>query len=58
MGMEPTVNDDRFDLVNLSDVTLDNLAELNENVFAGSVRRILEEIDRPQDAVAGWNSAM
>ncbi|GIJ06802.1 MULTISPECIES: FxSxx-COOH cyclophane-containing RiPP peptide [Micromonospora] len=45
-------------LVDLSDVSLADLPELDGSPFACSLRRILDEIDRPQDAVAGWNSAM
>ncbi|MBQ0976659.1 FxSxx-COOH cyclophane-containing RiPP peptide [Micromonospora zamorensis] len=45
-------------LVDLSDVSLADLQELDQSVFAHSLRRILDEIDRPQEAVAGWNSAM
>ncbi|MEV6690316.1 FxSxx-COOH cyclophane-containing RiPP peptide [Micromonospora sp. NPDC051196] len=45
-------------LLDLSDVSLADLPELDGSAFAFSLRRILEEIDRPQDAVAGWNSAM
>lgn len=50
--------DGQFDLVDLSDVPLAELSNLDQSVFAHSLRRILEEADRPQDAVAGWNSAM
>ncbi|PZF93414.1 FxSxx-COOH cyclophane-containing RiPP peptide [Micromonospora endophytica] len=45
-------------LADLSDVSLADLPELDKSAFGHSLRRILEEIDRPQDAVAGWNSAM
>ncbi|GAB4105865.1 FxSxx-COOH cyclophane-containing RiPP peptide [Micromonospora taraxaci] len=45
-------------LVDLSEVSLADLQELDQSVFAHSLRRILDEIDRPQEAVAGWNSAM
>jgi FXSXX-COOH protein len=45
-------------LVDLSEVSLADLQELDQSVFAHSLRRILDEVDRPQEAVAGWNSAM
>lgn len=45
-------------LVDLSEVSLADLQELDQSVLAHSLRRILDEIDRPQEAVAGWNSAM
>ncbi|MEV0157520.1 FxSxx-COOH cyclophane-containing RiPP peptide [Micromonospora sp. NPDC050686] len=44
--------------MDLSDVSLADLPELDQSAFAYSLRRILEEVDRPRDAVAGWNSAM
>lgn len=47
-----------LDLVDLDGISLADLATLEPNVFAHSLHRILEEIDRPQDAVAGWQSAL
>jgi FXSXX-COOH protein len=47
-----------FDLVDISGVTVADLEALDPSAFHHSLRRILEEIDRPQDAVAGWNSAV
>lgn len=56
--MDMDSEDYQFDLADLSDVSLADLPQLRSTVFAHSLHRILEEIDRPQDAVAGWNSAM
>lgn len=56
--MDMAAEVDGFDLVDLEDVSLADLATLEPSVFAHSLHRILEEIDRPQDAVAGWQSAL
>ncbi|WP_442935249.1 FxSxx-COOH cyclophane-containing RiPP peptide [Micromonospora sp. CPCC 206061] len=56
--MDATVDDNQHELVDLSGLSLSDLSRLGGSVVANSVRRILEDVDRPQDAVAGWNSAM
>ncbi|WP_407676748.1 FxSxx-COOH cyclophane-containing RiPP peptide [Phytohabitans aurantiacus] len=56
--MDATVDDNQPELVDLSGLSLSDLSRLGGSVVAHSLRRILEDIDRPQDAVAGWNSAM
>lgn len=56
--MRDATEEDEFHLVDLTGVSLDDLVELDPSVFAHSLRRVLAEIDRPQAAVAGWNSAM
>lgn len=56
--MDTTDGTPQGTLVDLSEVSLADLQELDQSVFAHSLRRILDEIDRPQEAVAGWNSAM
>lgn len=56
--MEKTDEGYEFDLVDLTGVTLAELPQLDDSALAHSLRRILDEIDRPQDAVAGWNSVM
>jgi FXSXX-COOH protein len=56
--MDAPVEGDEFALVDLSGVALADLDTLEPNALHHSLRRILEEIDRPQDAVAGWNSAV
>lgn len=45
-------------IVDLTGVTLDDLRDLPDSVVAPALRRILEEIDSPQDAVAGFQSAI
>jgi len=54
--MDATADGQDFDLVNLTGSCLADLRKLDRSVFAESLRRILDEIDRPQDAVAGWQS--
>jgi FXSXX-COOH protein len=56
--MSATAEDSQFDLVDLTGMSLADLSDPQQGVFAHSLSRILEEIDRPQDAVAGWQSAM
>jgi FXSXX-COOH protein len=56
--MDTAADSDGFDLVDLDGVSLADLADLEPRVFAHSLHRVLEEIDRPQDAVAGWQSAV
>jgi FXSXX-COOH protein len=56
--MDRPTEDDGFDLVDLTGVGLDELMQLEPSVLAHSMRRILEDIDHPQDAVAGWQSAL
>jgi FXSXX-COOH protein len=46
------------DLIDLAGLTLANVLSLDDSVVANSLRRILREIDQPQDAVAGFQSAM
>jgi FXSXX-COOH protein len=56
--MDSAVEGDGFDLVNLDGISLADLAELEPTVFAHSLHRVMEEIDHPQDAIAGWQSAL
>jgi FXSXX-COOH protein len=48
------------DLVDLCDVDLMSLSkiDLGGSVLEHSIRRILDDAGRQQDAVAGWNSAL
>lgn len=57
-ALDATVDDNQPELVDLSGLSLSDLSRLGGSAVAHSLRRILEDIDRPQDAVAGWNSAM
>jgi FXSXX-COOH protein len=45
-------------LVDLTDVRLVDLRALDRTVLGMALRRVLEEADRPQDAVAGFQSAL
>ncbi len=46
------------DLVDITRVSLADLRGLPDTAINRSLRRILAEIDRPQDAVAGFQSAI
>jgi FXSXX-COOH protein len=45
-------------LVDVSDVSLTELRGLEDSALARALRRIFDEIDRSQGAVAGWQSAI
>ena len=45
------------DLVDLCDMDLDDV-DLGDSVLAGSLRMIRAEVDRPEEAVAGFNSSL
>ena len=45
------------DLVDLSDVDLDRLT-LGDSVLANALQMIRAEVDRPEEAVAGFNSSL
>lgn len=57
-GMDATADDSQFDLIDLNTISLADLRALDGSAFGQSLRRILDDIDRPQDAVAGWNAAI
>ncbi|HZM84650.1 MAG TPA: FxSxx-COOH cyclophane-containing RiPP peptide [Candidatus Limnocylindrales bacterium] len=46
--------------MDLTSVDLEALSglDLDESVFGHSIRRILDDAERQQDVVAGWNSAL
>jgi FXSXX-COOH protein len=46
------------DLVDLSQVSLDDLRSRSDASLSRALRRILQEADRPQDAIAGFQSAI
>jgi hypothetical protein len=56
--VEKPAEDQGFDLVDLDGVGVAEIMLLEPKQVAYSLRRILEEIDHPQDAVAGWQSAL
>jgi FXSXX-COOH protein len=49
---------ERFDLVDVSRLDVGQLCAMDDSVFAHSMRRILEDVDQPNEAVAGWNAAI
>ena len=50
--------DPAADLIDVSDLSLADLEGLADTVVARSLRRILEEMEHPQDAVAGFQSSI
>lgn len=50
--------DHRSDLVDVSSVSLSDLRGLEDSALARALRRVLDEVDRTQGAVAGWQSAI
>jgi FXSXX-COOH protein len=46
------------DLVDVSRVSLSDLRGLEDSALARALRRVLDEVDRTQGAVAGWQSAI
>ncbi|GIG59436.1 hypothetical protein Lfu02_38080 [Longispora fulva] len=51
-------SDRESDLLDLTQVRLSHLRELDDTVLARSLRRLLDDADRPQDAIAGFQSAI
>lgn len=56
--MDRQADNEGFDLVDVSGLSLADLMEVEPVVLARSLHRILEEIDRPGEAVAGWQSVV
>lgn len=54
----PAADDDGFDLIDVTGLSFADVLNLDSSVLGASLRRILEEIDSPRDAVAGWQSAL
>lgn len=50
--------DHECDLIDLSGLSVEEVLRLKPTVLTHSLQRILDEIDNPQDAVAGWQSAL
>jgi hypothetical protein len=48
--------DEGFDLIDLNGLSVEDVLQLEPVELARSLHRILEEMDNPQDAVAGWQS--
>lgn len=46
------------DLVDLGEIGLDNLPHLDSSVLERALRRVRDDAARPQDALAGFNSAL
>lgn len=62
MGDDQTMDraheDHHADLVDVSNVSLSDLRGLEDSALARALRRVLDEVDRTQGAVAGWQSAI
>jgi FXSXX-COOH protein len=56
--MDRSHEDHGSDLVDVSNIRLSDLRGLEDSALAHSLRRIFDEIDRSQGAVAGWQSAI
>ncbi len=46
------------DVVDVTHLTLAQLRGLEDSALAQTLRRILDQVDRQQGAVAGWQSAI
>lgn len=59
LAARPPAAVDQFDLINLIGVDIASLTGPgDDSVLAHALRRVLEDVDRPGDAVAGWNAAI
>jgi len=56
--MDRSHEDHRSDLVDVSSISLSDLRGLEDSALARALRRVLDEVDRTQGAVAGWQSAI
>lgn len=57
--MADTASEDHLsDLVDLSQLRLGDVLALDDSAIAHALRRLADEIDQPQGAVAGWQSAI
>ncbi|MBQ1010158.1 FXSXX-COOH protein [Micromonospora sp. M51] len=56
--MEPTVDDYLSHQLDVSKISLAELREARQGAFVHCLERILDELDRPQDPVAGFTSAI
>lgn len=56
--MPPMQPDFETELPDLADVSLEDLVGLDNPVLLESLGRVLEESDKPQDVVAGFQSAI
>lgn len=50
--------DQQSSLLDVSRLSLADVRTLDDTAIAHSLRRLLEEVDEPRDAVAGWQSAI
>ena len=56
--MDRTHEDHNSELVDITNVSLTELRGLEDSALARAMRRIFDEVDRSQGAVAGWQSAI
>jgi FXSXX-COOH protein len=49
---------DQHDPIDISGLTFANLRDRTDTVIVRSVRQLLEELDEPQDVVAGFQSSI
>lgn len=56
--MDGDIAEDLPPLIDLTRVSLDQLQALDNPVLNASIRRILAEIDRPSEVIAGFQSSI
>jgi len=54
--MEQSADQVEADLIDLTGVTLDRLASLDDASLAAAVERLVREVDRPSSSIGGYNS--
>jgi FXSXX-COOH protein len=54
----PSSDDLPSALIDLTDISLVDLRALDRTVLGGALRRILDSADNPEDAQAGFQSAL
>lgn len=56
--MTETTTDVATDLVDITDLSLTDLLSIDSPALADCLRRVVEDTDRPEGIVAGFNSAI
>lgn len=57
-GREPDDGLEEYGLIDLGGLSIGDVMQLDPSVLVQSLRRIQDEIDHPQEPVAGWQSAL
>lgn len=56
--MDDSLGEVATHLIDLTDVDLDDIAALDSPVLASALQRIRDEVEHPEDAVAGFQSSL